>query len=277
MEPSASVRPKPALPAYAETMHPATPAVLVVDAVGVIVGDDDAVGVGVVEGLDRGAKELVAEGVPVTVDEGLVEGDALIESEGVGVDEGVGVGVGDTDRHTTLRSWFEPLSATQMTPDAGSTATPSGALKEASGDHPLLNPIAPLPARVVTAADASSATARRTLPSVTMRRLLIASVAMLRGARKNAALPTGASTYAASTPLPAHVVTTPVATRIWRIAKLNFSTTNRYGSPGVKKCTATPSGPLNRALLPVPSKKPAVLLPATVETRMVSRVSARTR
>ena len=154
-----------------------------------------------------------------------------------------------------LRILWLPISATYTLPKA-STASPLGLLKLAATPVPFVEPLTPLPAKVVT------------IPVGVILRILLlywsttntlpeASTATPEGPLKLAAIPV--ASVEPCKPLPAKVETTP-AVVILRILLLPKSAT--YTLP--KASTAIPNGLLKLAAVPAPFVEPCTPLPAKV-------------
>jgi len=149
------------------------------------------------------------------------------------------------------------LSVTAMTPN-DDTETPNNALpKEADKAYPSVKAEEPVPAMVITLAEASIIRIRK-LPASATNKLPPPKV-MPRGEENAAKVPCPLAIDAA--PLPANVTTTPAAeTRRTRL--LLASATNI--SPVESAHTLV--GPLKEAATPVPSENDALPLPARVDT-----------
>ena len=163
-----------------------------------------------------------------------------------------------------------PPSAAKMTP-AGETSIKMGPPNAPAVPKPLVYPAAPLalPAMVCTR-PVVRLIARRRLPacSATYSTLPLLSRATPRGEEKVASAPT--PLLPPAVPLPARVLTAAVAVSTRRTRLFCQSAT--YNSP--LGCHTAEVG-INLALVPLPSAKPHVPLPASVVTDAVKRSMAR--
>ena len=123
---------------------------------------------------------------------------------------------------------------------------------------PSVKAAAPLPANVVTTPPAAILR-MRLFPVSEMKTFPAVSTATPRGKLKAAFVPVPSAN--AADPLPAKVLTTPPGDTL-RMRWLEESTTNTLPMESMD----TPQGPLNEALVPAPSAKAAVPLPASVDT-----------
>ncbi len=176
------------------------------------------------------------------------------------------------------RTRFPYTSAVYSNPDGVETID-SGESNTAASPNALPNPAAPDPAIVCTrAVDKSMERMRCPLYSATYKVEKVASRAMPRGWLNVAAVPTPFEPPAA--PLPARVATIAVATSMrrmrwfpqpWHPPHPSATNTVPLG------CHTAPVGPLNCAVTPKPSAKPATPLPASVETDAEESAMVRTR
>jgi hypothetical protein len=170
------------------------------------------------------------------------------------------------------RTRWLTLSAVKMMP-VGETSRPNGVLKSATVAKPFMYPAVPLklPAMVCTRPE-DRLTARMRFPfsSDTYSTRALASSATPRGPLKVASVPT--PLLPPDDPFPARVATLAVTTSIRLTRLVLHSPTNRIPL----ECHAAENGPLNCALVPLPSAKPQDPLPASVVTETVERSIART-
>ena len=178
------------------------------------------------------------------------------------------------DTRLTSRTLPFPASATKRCCSSRVRASPTGPVNEAKVPTPSPRPEFLPPATVVTLQRTANSSATNTnsafrtqllLESATYSRVPSAPAAIPKGSSKAAEVPRP-STYPGE-PLPAIVETTRELTSTFRIAWLFRSHTQRASPSKTSLVTATATGWLKRAEVPVASIKPDDDgAPATVET-----------
>ena len=171
--------------------------------------------------------------------------------------------MGEKLAHTSERIVCMPASAIKIVP-AAVVSSPRACENDAEYLLPSANAGTLFPA-IVVVAPVEPSTARRSVESPTIKLLPhspLVSMWTPNGPRSRAAVPEPASTHAPTVLPPVRVVVVPSRDTA-RTAKLSESTTYT-NEPSALRVTAV--GDLNMAVTPTPSTKPAVVLPASVDT-----------